>query len=360
MANVPGVYQLSDLLAVRNASAASFGLNDIWATIQAELAYVNQRTSEMLADLCQPFTEQSAVWGGGGTILMEEMDEFGHPLPSLSSPGIVAQFPIKMYKQRLGWNKQYFQTATPNEVASKFIELRKGYYAALTKGMRRALYGYGNGVTSEYSFTDHLTNEVALTVKSLCNGGVTVGTIPDSPAGAAFANTHCHLNFDDTVDASAYQDVIDHVVEHGNTAGLKCYIARANLAELATLTTIFKPLDSALITYMAANSTNQRMNWSDYENMEVGFLSGDIPVYVKPWAVAEYIVVAATGMKEKVLGYRQPANTAMQGWRIVAPYDDYPLYAENTEAIFGFAVFNRVMAAISQDAAGWTVPGPAV
>jgi hypothetical protein len=359
MANVPGVYQLTDLLAVRNASAASFGLNDIWATLQAEVDYVNQRTAEMLADLAQPFFTQSALWGGGGAVAMEEMDEFGAPLPSHSAPGIVAQFPIKLYKQSLGWNRQYFQTATPAEVASKFLECRKGYYQSLTKAMRRALYGYGNGTTSEYAFTDRLTNGVALTIKSLCNGGVTTGDIPDSPAGVAFANTHCHLNFDDTVDASAYQDVIDHVTEHGNTRGLKCYIARANLAELAALTTIFTPYDSRLIAAIEA-TTNQKMDYSDYENMEVGFLAGDIPVFVKPWAVAEYIAIVATGENEKVLGYRQPENQAMRGWRIVAPYDDYPLYAEHTEAMFGFGVFNRVMGAISQDAGSWSVPGPAV
>jgi hypothetical protein len=356
MANTAGMYQLADLLAVRNASAASFGLNNIWMTLEAEVAYANSIVNDMIADYCQPFYVQSAVWGGGGKVEMEEMDEHGAPLPSHSAPGITAQFPLRMYKQTLGWNRDYFQTATPAEVASKFLECRKGYFAALTSAMRRAIYGYGNGVTSEYSFVDRRTNGVTLTIKSLCNGGVTVGDIPDSPAGVAFANTHCHLNFDDTVDASAYQDCINHVVEHGNTKGLKCIIARANLAELATLTTIFKPLDSALMTYLGSTSTIKRMDWSDYENMEVGYLTGDIPVYVKSWAVPEVILVVATGMPEKLLGYRQPANEALRGWRIAAPYDDYPLYAEYAEAQFGFAVFNRVMAACSEDGAAWTVP----
>jgi hypothetical protein len=360
MANTYGAYQLADLLAVRNASAIDFGLDNILPTIQFEVDYANQRVNEMLADLCQPFYVQAATWGGGGTVEMEDMDEHGNPMPSHSAPGITAHFPIVLKKQALGWNSEYFRRAKVSEVAEKFLECRKGYFAALTKAMRRALYGYGNGVTSEYSFVDRLTNGVTLTVKSLCNGGVTVGTIPDSPAGVAFANTHCHLNFDDTVDASAYQDVINHVVQHGNTKGLKCIIHRDNLAELATLTTIFKPLDSALISYMGSTSTIKKMDFSDYENMEVGYLSGDIPVYVKPWAVAEYIVVVATGMSEKLLGYRQPADEALRGWRLQATFDDHPLHAEYASAEFGFGVFNRVMGAISQDAAAWTVPGPAI
>jgi hypothetical protein len=359
MTNTVGMYQLTDLLAVRNASSASFGLDLINQTLQAEVAYANQQADEMLSDFCQKFTSQSAVWGGGGSIVMEEMDEHGTPLASHSAPGITAQFPLRLYKQKLGWNREYFKKATPAEVASKFLELRKGYFNALIKGMRRGLYGFGNGVTSEYTFVDRLTNGVSLTVKSLANGGVTAGTIPDSPAGAPFATTHCHLNYDDSVDASTYQDVIDHLTEHGNTKGLKCYIARANLAELVTLTTIFTPLSHMKVavngTTLAVGTTADKFDMADFENQLVGYLNGEIEVWVKPWAVAEYILMVATGMPEKVLGFRLD-----DPWHIAAPYDDYPLYAENTEAEFGFGVFNRVMAAVSQDAASWTVPGPAI
>ena len=359
MANTAGMYQLSDLLAVRNASSASFGLDLINQTLQMEVAYANKIADEMLSDFCQKMEAQSAVWGGGGSIVMEEMDEFGTPLASHSAPGITAQFPLRLFKQKLGWNREYFKKATPAEVASKFLELRKGYFNALIKGMRRGLYGYGNGVTSEYTFVDRLTNGVSLTVKSPANGGVTVGDVPDSPAGEVFANTHCHLNFDDTPDADTYQTVIDHLTEHGNTKGLKCYIARANLAELAGFTTIFTPLSHLKVdvngTSLAVGTTKDKFDMADFENQLVGYLNGEVEVWVKPWAVAEYILMVATGMPEKVLGYRNP-----EGWRIAAPYDDYPLYAENTEAEFGFGVFNRVMAAVNQDAAAWTVPGPAI
>jgi hypothetical protein len=360
MANVPGMYQLSDLLAVRNQSAASFGLDNILPTIQNEVAYANQRADEMMADFCQPFYEQSALWGGGGAVEMEVMDEHGNPMPSHSTPGIVAQFPISLHKQALGWNAEYFRRATPREVAMKFLECRKGYFRALTKGMRRAIYGYGNGVTSEYSFTDKLTNGVALTIKSLCNGGVTVGTIPDSPAGVAFANTHCHLNPDDGIDAAWYRTLYEHVTQHGNTKGLKCIISSTNLAALATFTTIFTPLSYALLNYAGSTSTIKKLDNGDVENQLVGYLDGNVEVWVKPWAVAEYAVVVATGESEKMLGYRQPAQEDLRGWRLQATFDDHPLHAEYASAEFGFGVFNRVMGAVCQDGAAWTVPGPAI
>jgi hypothetical protein len=359
MANTAGMYQLSDLLAVRNASAATFGLDLINQTLQREVAYANAQASSMLAKFCQPMSAQSAVWGGGGSIVMEEMDEHGAPLASHSAPGITAQFPLRLFKQKLGWNREYFKKATPAEVASKFLELRKGYFNALIKGMRRALYGYGNGTTSEYTFVDRLTNGVSLTVKSLCNGGVTVGDIPDSPAGVAFANTHCHLNFDNTLDASFFTDMVTHLTEHGNSKGMELYISRTNLAAVEALTTVYTPLSHLKIdvngTTLAVGTTQDKLNTDDYEDQQVGMLVGEIPVFIKPWAVAEYYLLVATGMPEKVLGLRMA-----DPWHIAAPYDDYPLYAENAEAEFGFGVFNRVMATVTQDGAAWTVPGPAI
>jgi hypothetical protein len=358
MANTAGMYQLSDLLAVRNASAASFGLDLINQTLQSEVAYANKTASEMMSDFVQKFDSQSAVWGGGGSIAMEKMDEFGTPLASHSAPGITAQFPVHLFKQRLGWNREYFKKATPAEVASKFLELRKGYFNALISEMRRSLYGYGNGITSAYSFVDRLTNGVTLTLcKGLQNGAVDTGClVPDSPGGTAFATTHCHLNFNNGMAADAYTDCITHVVEHGNTKGLKCIINRVNLAELEALTTIYTPLSHMKVEVngqtLAVGNTSQKLDYAgDYENQLVGYLLGEIEVWVKPWAVAELHVVVATGMPEKVIGMRMPNE-----WHLAAPYDDYPLYAEHTEAEFGFAVFNRVMAAVSEDAAAWTVP----
>ena len=352
MANVAGMYQLSDLLAVRNASAASFGLDLINQTIQSEVAYANAQASEMLADLAQKFTTQSAIWGGGGTVLMEEMDEFGVPLPSHSTPGITAQFPLRLFKQTIGWNREYFKKATPAEVASKFLELRKGYFAALIKSMRRALYGYGNGTTCEYSFVDRLTNGVTLTIKPFAQGDVTVGTIPDSPAGVAFANTHTHMLAENVVTGADVNALIDTVTEHGMTKGLKLYVNAADKAAIAALTTWYTPLSNALLSYAGVTSTLKKLDSLDLENQMVGYWNNNVEVWVKPWAVDGYLLCVATGMPEKALGFRLDDE-----WHIAAPYDDYPLYAEHTEAEFGFGVWNRIVGAVNyMDNDTWANP----
>ena len=357
MTQTTGLYSLQDLLAVRNASAAQFGLDNINQTVQAETAYANRAVDEMLADLCQPMNVQSAIWGGGGLVNMEEMDEYGVPLPGHNAPGITAQFPIRMYKQTLGWTEEYFQQATPAEVAEKFLELRKGYFAALTKSMRRALYGYGNGTTCQYSFIDRLTNGVTLTVYPFSQGDVTVGIVPDSPAGASFANNHTHMLAENIVTGADINALIDTVTEHGNTKGLKLYVNAADKAAVAALTTWYTPLSNALLSYSGVTSTLVKLDSVDLENQMVGYWNNNVEVWVKPWAVDGYLLCVATGMPEKALGYRQRPQPALQGWRICAQYSNHPLIAEYAKAEFGFGVFNRTMGAVDyMDNDTWANP----
>lgn len=73
--------------------------------------------------------------------------------------------------------------------------------------------------------------------------------------------------------------------------------------------------------------------------------------------IEHYHLCVATEMPEKALLYRQRPQPSLQGWRIAAPYNEYPLVAEYAEAEFGFAVFNRVMGAVLYDGnATYAVP----
>jgi len=353
MANTYGMYSLNDLLAVRNASAASFGLDEIARTIQAEVAYANDRVNEMLADFAQPFTSQSAIWGGGGLVTMEKSDEYGVPLLSHSAPGITAQFPLSLFRQSIGWTEEYFEKASPAEVAEKYLELRKGYFAAITKEMARALYGYGVGTAghAEYTFVDRLTNGVSLSINGFAQGDVVVGTIPDSPAGATFATTHTHLLAENTVTNADVDAMVTMVTEHGNTKGLKIFLNAADKAAFVALTE-FTALSSPLLVYAGITSTLDKLDNGDLENQKIGYWNNYIPCYVKPWAVDNYLLCVATDMPEKALGYRTDGP-----WKIAATYSDYPLIAEYAKAKFGFAVWNRTMGAVDyMNSDTWATP----
>lgn len=352
MATTNGVYSIADLLQVKNASAAEFGVDHIAATVQAETSYTNNYVNEMLADLAQPTVKQIEVWGGNQASLMTEVDEFGEALPQKQAVGINASAPLKRFTQKLGWSQKYFEIATPAEMATQFLALRKGYLLQIQRQIKKALF---NNVTA--TFVDSLYNGVSLTIYPFINADSTV--LPDSPAGVSFSGaSEDHYIGEATLTHEFVQALIDEVSEHGNTKGLKLFIALADVEHYAAFDAGFTPLpDEATQTLLTQLVSGKTIDNNDLENRQIGMWAGGVPVFVKPFMIEHYHLCVATGMPEKALLYRQRPQASLQGWRVNAPLKEYPLVAEFAEAEFGFAPYNRVMAAVYYDAnATYAVP----
>jgi hypothetical protein len=352
MATAPGVYSLQDLLQVKNASAAEFGVDHLAATIEAETSYTNAYVNEMLADLAAPTTKQIEVWGGANAQLMTEVDELGVALPNKQVVGINASVPLRRFTQHLGWTQKYFEIATPAEMAAQFSTLRRGYLLEIQRQIKKAIF---DNVTK--TFVDRLYNGVSLTVYPFINADST--TLPDSPAGASFdGSTHDHYPGEASYTHEFVQALVDNVTEHGNTKGLKIFIPLANAALMAAFDAGFTPLpDEATQTLLTQLVSGKTIDVSDLENRQIGVWAGGIPVWVKPFMISSYTMVVATQMPEKALLYRQRPQPSLQGWRVNAPLKEYPLIAEYAEAEFGFAPYNRVMAAVLYQAnATYAVP----
>lgn len=341
MATTTGNYSISDLLLVKNASAAEFGIDHIQATVQAETSYTNNVVNEMLADLAQPTTNQIEVWGGNSAHLMDEVDEFGLALPKEQSAGINAAAPLKRFTQKLGWTQKYFEIATPAEMATQYLALRKGYLLQIQRQIKKAIF---NNVRAD--FIDRLYNGVTLTnVYPFINADGT--TLPDSPAGVTFDGaTHDHYDGEASLTATFVDNLVSDVTEHGNTKGLKLFISLTDAAAVSALTGFTALPDEATQTLLTRLVTGQTSKIDDLENRAIGYWKGGIPVHVKPFMIASYLVCVATDMPEKALLYRQRPQPSLQGWRVASPYNDYPLVAEYAEAEFGFAAFNRTMLAV--------------
>lgn len=341
MATKNGNYSISDLLLVQNASAAEFGVENVAATVQAETAYTNNVVNEMLSDLAQPTTKQIEVWGGNSAHLMDEVDEYGGSLPQKQAVGINAAVPLRRFSQKLGWTQKYFEIATPAEMATEYLALRKGYLLQIQRQIKKAIF---NNVRAD--FVDRLYNGVTLTnVYPFINADST--TLPDSPAGVSFdGSTHDHYDGEASLTATFVDNLVADVTEHGNTKGLKIFISLTDAAAVSGLTGFTALPDSETQTLLTQLVTGRTSDISDIENRMIGFWKGGIGIYVKPFIPASYLVCVATQMPEKALLYRQRPQTALQGWRVAAPIPDYPLIAENAEAEFGFAAFNRTMLAV--------------
>jgi len=344
-----GINSVDDLRAVKYASAAEFGLDTINKVLQADLDYFNGEVTRQLEWLCKPVTEQSMVYGTSAKIEMTEVDEYGVAPSRKNSVGQTVSFPLRLFSSSIGFTSKYLEIATPAELTEKYLQVKKGYAYELNKQIRKAMYNNTN-----YNFVDRNTNGVTLAVKQFINADSSV--IPDSPAGASFDGaSHTHFMDEPVISASAVANLVSNVTEHGHTKGVKLVISLTDKASFIALTG-FTALSSQVMVYNATDATIERLDNSDLENQKIGYW-GDVEVWVKPWAVANYVLCVATDADEKPLAYRQRPQASLQGLRFMPENSAYPLISRSMEAEFGFGVYNRTAGGILYFAnATWANP----
>ncbi|KKN52915.1 hypothetical protein LCGC14_0607770 [marine sediment metagenome] len=349
-----GTYSLVDLLQQRFASAAEFGLDTINEILQRDLANYNSQVNDQMGLFADPLVKQSRIYGVSAVNSMTEVDEFGQAPSNRNLPGVTVSFPLSMYKSALGWTSKYMEIATPREIASKFLESRRGHAQQLILQMRRSIFNSNN-----FTHIDKLTNGVSLAIKRLINADS--ADIPDSPAGATFdGSTHDHYNARAAALANAdVNGLVSDVTEHGNTRGVKIIVTLGADKTAISALSLFIPISDPGLIYHTANETRRKEAFEDLENQLIGFW-GDtsVEVWVKPWGLTGYFLCVATGMPEKPIGFRQRKQTALQGLRILPSISgEYPLLAQNMEAEFGMGIWNRTAGAVLYTGAtSWVNP----
>ena len=352
MANtsLTGTFSVDDLLAVRNASAAEFGMDKINQALQADLSFYNNLVSEQMSLFAENLTEQSRVYGASVLHQMSEVDEFGvAPSKKGYSTGDVS-FPLRLYSSSIGWTQKHLDIATPNELLSEYLSVRTGHSYEINKQIKKAIYNNTNA-----TFVDKNFNGVSLTVRRFLNADGQA--IPDYEGTSFTAASHTHYMANSTLTGSAVDLLISNVQEHGHTRGLKLIINIADKSKMIGLTGTgsFVPLGNAVMVYNASDSTMTRLDNTDLNNQHIGYWN-DIEVWVKPYAVANYML-CITSEGEKPLGFRQRPQSSLQGLRLVSEIPGFPLISKSFEAEFGVAVNSRTSGAVLYFAnATWANP----
>jgi len=340
MANtaLTGTYSVDDLLAVRYASAAEFGADKIFDALKADLSFYNGMVKEQLSLLAEPLTEQSRVYGGSTLHQMTQVDEFGVAPSQKAHVTSDVSFPLRLFSSSIGWTQKYLDIASPNELMSEYLAVRSGHSYEITRQIKKAIYN-----SSNYTFVDKLTNGVSLTVRRFVNADSQ--PIPDYNGNSFTASSHTHY-IAKAASSLANTDIdglVTKVTEHGHTRGLMLVIALANKATVTALTG-FTPLGSAVMVYNATDTTKTVLDNTDLNNQHIGYW-GDIPVWVKPYAVSNYVLcVSVDG--EKPLGFRERKQDSLKGLRLVSDVPGYPLVSKSFEAEFGIGVNCRTAGAV--------------
>ena len=340
-----GTYDISSLLKARFQSVAAFGMDTVERILRADIAAHNMIVSEMVGDMCELTTDRQRIYGTSASGDMTEVDEYGLGPTSRPVTGATVGFPMRAFQYNLGWTSKWMQTKTPADMATMVLAAEKAHLRMLQREIKKAVY-----LSANYMYTDHLVDNVALAVKRFVNADS--ANIPDGPNGENFDGaSHTHYDANSSLTADYLKALINDVIEHGHGNKVLVAINRTDEATVRGLTGFVAYIDPRLIYGTASDHAGQKLDISRLDNRAIGVFAG-AEIWVKSWALANYAFAWDSGDPQKPLAFRQRNVTALQGLRIAAQNDDYPLYAQQMEAECGVGVWTRTNGAVLYFASG--------
>lgn len=339
MAVNTGTLDISTLLATRHQSVAEFGLDTVQQVLAADIAAHNMIVQDMVSGLCEVTTDRQRRYGTSASGEMVEVDEYGRAPTQVTRPGATVGFPMRLFQFSIGWTQKWFQTHTPADMAAAVQNGQKAHLRAVQREIKRSVFPSAN-----YTFVDFLVDKVDLPVKRLVNADG--AGIPDGPNGETFdgsSHTHYVARAGGALADTDVGSLVNTVIEHGHGGAVKLAISRTDEATVRALTG-FTAYPDPRIIYRASDTPGQTLDISRLDNRAIGILRG-AEVWVKPWAIANYIF-AWDADGPAPLAFRQREAAALQGLRIAATLETYPLVAEYMEAEFGVGVWTRTNGAV--------------
>lgn len=342
MAMNTGTLDLTSLLAVTYpVTAGNFGIDKIAAVLAADNAAFNRIVREdLMSSLVDPTTDRQRIYGASTTGTMMEVDEYSRgPTQKQVVPPSVG-FPLRLYQWPVGWTDKWFQTKSPADLAIQQQGAQVAFLRVLQREIKKALF-----LSANYTWVDFLVDGVSVAVKRLLNADS--AAIPLGPNGEVFtASTHTHYIGSATLTAAAVQSAIDTVVEHGVRGPIIVAISTTDEAAFRALTGFLAAADPRLI-FAPGGTVDRvpvRVNTLLLNNRLIGYF-GAAEVWVKSWAIANYVVVYDADPANKPLAMRE-RTSGSGGLRIAAELAAFPLNATYQEAEFGLGVWNRTKAAV--------------
>jgi hypothetical protein len=325
-------------LTVKFQSAEDFGLDDLAAVLQADLAAHNAAVEEGIREMAEITTDTDGVYGTSSNGEMLEVDEYGLAPTQKPEVGELVAWPLRLFQFNIGWTAKYLQVATPADLAQAQLDAETAHKRAIMRDIKRAIYGSAN-----YSYRDHLIDNRVLGIKRFVNADG--ANIPSGPNGETFDGaTHTHYDANNGWLASALLASINDVLEHGHGAAIRTAINVADETAVRALSGFVAYPDPRII-YRQTDTPGKTLDISRLDNRAIGVFGGS-EIWTKSWALDNYPFSWDAGDPRKPLKFRQRAQTTLQGLRIAFQNADYPLYAKDMEAEFGVGVNDRTNGAV--------------
>lgn len=346
MATKLGTNDIAALFA-NQQTVDQFGLDNMAEAIAFDLSVHNELMVEQLGDLCFVTTDRTMSYGTSDNGALDPLDEYGAPQSQKLSVGTTLSFPIRKYGKALAWTADYFRQVSVADMMAQVDGIKKADAKRVISLIKEAMYTSANPA----SFTDKLVApQVALTVKRFLNADSVA--IPEGPNGETFtASSHTHyLGTASLVNADVVS-LHDTVLEHGHADGLRIIISRTDRTAFEALAGFNKYQFPNITPGVDAAHNEIKLTPKRLDNMAIGTF-GSAEVWIKPWAIASYILCVAVDDVRKPLGFRQLPQANMQGLRLVASNDAYPLHADSWVRYCGVGAFHRTNGGVLYTASG--------
>jgi hypothetical protein len=307
----------------------------------------------MAGEMCEFTTDRQRIYGTSAGGEMVEVDEYGKAPTQRSQPGATVGFPLRLFQYNVGWTYKWLQNHTPADMATMVLAAEAAHWRKVEKEIKKAVYGAAN-----YAFNDHLVDGVALAIKRFLNADSVA--IPNGPNGEIYdPTTHTHFDYNASLTAAVALACINDVIEHGHGGMVKLAISKTDEAAFRAPLTGFVPYPDPRIIYRASDTPGTTLDIARLDNRAIGIFNG-AEVWVKSWAIANYLFAWDAMSPEKPLAFRQRAGAGLAGLYIAAENGDYPLFAKIMEAEFGLGVWTRTNGALLFFASGASYTSPTI
>ncbi|MGD9621215.1 MAG: hypothetical protein AB7G47_21280 [Mycolicibacterium sp.] len=347
-----------------NQTADGIDLNTVFAEIQSALSIWNSERSTIAGLLSFKTTTMGDSIPQGTTDSFEVASEFGVPHATSAPTALPLGYTFEDYDLRQAWTWKFARDATAAQLKALANTALDADNRLTTVSVLRRLFD----PTQE-------TNEVGVPCYGLWNND---GMVPPPALGKTFPGTTTHYlpTGSATLDSGDIEGLAKLVTDknYGTTPGSKLLI-------------LANPTQGDLIQSWRAgeeNANSQKSRWSfipsaaappyltqetlvgerapeKWNGVEVAGSLGPMWLIQSNFIPAGYVaVVASSGMNAagNVIGFREHANAAYRGLRLIPGNGPYPLVSSYLARGFGVGVRRRGAAAVAQCTTEGTYTAP--
>ena len=356
-----GGYASSGDLVTHTADGVD--LNDLWDTAALALEIFAEQQQSLIDLLTFPVETPVEVVPQIGEISFDELTEYGIPTSAQLQVEMWSMgYDLRHYGKRLGYTWMFLADADARQVEAMHNGMMMADRRLVFRKIMESLFDNRIRRTN-------IRNQ-PYNVFPLYNG-VDVGIVPPPYKGNTFTATHDHylVSGNAAVDSSDVEDLYTLIAEHGYglETGATFYLL-ANKTETDKIRTWRRGVVSANginATYDFIPSASQPaiilpnaegllggVPPSTYRGLNVIGSYGDIYIIEESYIPPGYMLMAASGGAGNLgnpVGFRQHANPAMQGLRILPGNQQrFPLVDSFYAHSFGTGIRQRGGAAIMQ------------